>query len=58
MNLRLNRLRNKLFLIILLKFIVFFLIMRLIFFPNFLNSRFDNDEDKGDFVIEELIKRK
>ncbi len=58
MDLKLNRLRNKLFLIILLKFIVFFLIMRLIFFPNFLNSRFDNDQDKGDFVMEELIKRK
>jgi len=58
MNLKPTRLRTKLFLIILVKFIVFFLILRLIFFPNFLNSKFEKDEDKGDFVIEELIKRK
>jgi hypothetical protein len=33
-------------------------VLKLIFFPNFLNSRFRSDRDKGDHVREELLKRK
>jgi hypothetical protein len=32
--------------------------MRLIFFPNFLNSKFTTDQQKGDYVGKELIERK
>jgi hypothetical protein len=30
--------------------------MKLIFFPDFLNTRFKTDREKGDYVIEQLTK--
>ncbi len=49
---------KKLWLIILIKLFVLFVILRLIFFPNFLNSKFESDSEKGDYVIEQLTKTK
>ncbi len=49
---------RKLWLIILIKLFIIFFILRLIFFPNFLGSKFDDDKDRGNYVKEELIKRK
>ena len=51
-------LRTKLILIILIKFIIFFLVLRLIFFPNFLKSKFSNDKDRADYIRDQLINRK
>jgi sensor histidine kinase regulating citrate/malate metabolism len=51
-------LRAKLILIIVIKFIVFFLILRLFFFQDFLDSKFNSDTEKGDYVGDELINRK
>lgn len=31
-----------------------FFILRLFFFPNFLNSRYDSDEAKASYVMEQL----
>jgi hypothetical protein len=45
-----------LWLIVVIKLIVMFLILRPFFFPNFLNSRFDTQEDKADYVLEQLVK--
>lgn len=43
--------------IVIIKLIIMFLILRPFFFPNFLNSKFDNDESKADYVRQELIDR-
>lgn len=46
-----------LWLIILIKIFIFFVVMKLLFFPNLLNSNFDSDEERADHVRNELIKR-
>jgi hypothetical protein len=33
-----------------------FAILKLFFFPNFLNTNFDSDEERSDHVIEQLTK--
>ncbi len=53
-----DRLGVKLWTIILIKLFVMFVILRLIFFPNFLNSKFESEEQKSDYVIEQLTKTK
>ncbi len=47
---------KKLWLIILIKLFIMFAVLRLFFFPNFLNSNFDSDKDRSKHVIEELTK--
>jgi len=49
---------KKLWIIILIKIFIIFIILRLIFFPDFLKSRFSSDKERGDYVREQLIKRK
>lgn len=49
---------KKLWLIIFIKLFIMFAILKLFFFPNFLNSKFDKEEDKSDYVIEQLTKIK
>jgi len=45
---------KKLWLIIFIKLFIMFAILKLIFFPNFLNSKFDTDQEKSDYVIETI----
>lgn len=40
--------------IILIKLFIMFAVFRLFFFPDILQSRFDNDEDRSNYVIEQL----
>jgi len=47
---------KKLWLIIGIKLVVFFVILRLLFFPDFLKSRFETEEEKGNYVLEQLTK--
>ncbi len=49
---------RSLWIIILLKLFVMFVILKLFFFPNFLKSNFDTKEERGDYVIETLTKPK
>ena len=49
---------RKLWVIILIKLFILFFILRIFFFPNFLNSAFKTDKERGDYVREQLIKRK
>jgi len=42
--------------IIAFKFIVFILIMKIFFFPNFLKTSFDTDEQRSSHVLENLTK--
>ncbi|MEA1918637.1 MAG: DUF4492 domain-containing protein [Campylobacterota bacterium] len=47
---------RKLWIIIGVKFIVFFVIMKILFFPNFLKTNFANDRDRADHVIKSLLQ--
>jgi len=42
--------------IIAFKFIVFILIMKIFFFPNFLNTNFTTDDQRSDHVLNNLTK--
>ncbi len=49
---------RNLWIVILIKIFIIFFVLKLFFFPNFLNSRFQSDTEKGDYVREQLIIRK
>jgi hypothetical protein len=49
---------RKLWIIILLKLFIFFAVIRLFFFKNFLGEKFDSDQEKSEFVIDEMTKRR
>ena len=49
---------KKLWLIILVKLFIMFAILKLFFFPDFLNSNFKTDEERGNYVIEQLTNTK
>lgn len=46
---------KKLWVIILIKLFIMFFILKLFFFSDFLDSKFESDEEKSDYVIEQLI---
>ena len=50
------KLGKKLWLIIGIKIFVFIFILKLFFFPNILQTNFTNDEDRANFVIENITK--
>lgn len=45
---------KKVWIIILIKLFIMFLILRIFFFPDFLRTRFDSDRERGDYVLEQL----
>lgn len=47
---------KNLWFIIIIKLFIMFAILKLFFFNDYLGSRFDNDQDKSDYVIEQLTK--
>ena len=44
-----------LWILILVKLFIIFFILKLFFFPNFLNNKFSTDEDRSSYVRHELI---
>lgn len=52
------KLGRVLWLIIIIKLFIMFFVLRVFFFPNFLNSKFDTARQRSDFVGNELIHRK
>ncbi len=48
---------KKLWGIVILKLFIMFAILKPFFFPNFLNTKFENNEDKASYVNQELIDR-
>ncbi len=48
---------KSLWVIILIKLFIFFIVFRLLFFPDFLNQKFGSEEEKSDYVLEELINK-
>jgi hypothetical protein len=47
---------RRVWLIIFVKLFIMFAILKLFFFPDFLGSRFKTDEEKGNYVLEQLTK--
>jgi hypothetical protein len=45
---------KRLWLIIAIKFFIFFAVLKLLFFPDILQTKFSNDKDRANFVIENL----
>lgn len=45
---------RQMWLIILIKLFIMFAVLKLFFFPNFLNTNFSTDEERSDYVIERL----
>jgi len=52
-----SRLSRKLWLIIFIKLFIMFAILRLFLFPDFLNSKYNTEEEKSDHVINNLIRQ-
>ena len=46
-----------LWLIIAIKLFIFFVIIKILFFPNFLSSKSDSNEGKAQYVREQLLDR-
>ncbi len=42
--------------IILIKLFVMFAVLKLFFFPNYLNTNFQTDEQRADHVLEQIIR--
>lgn len=51
------KLGKTLWAIILVKLFIMFAILKFIFFPNFLNSRYDTPKQKSEHVLNELTDR-
>ena len=47
---------KKLWIIILIKLFILFFILKIFFFPDILKVNFSNDDERGDYVIEQLSK--
>ncbi len=55
--LRSMTLGRRLWIIIAVKMLVIFGILKLFFFPDFLQTRFDNDNERSDYVLEQITTR-
>lgn len=44
--------------IIIIKLIIMFGVLKLFFFPNFLNSNFTSDQQKADYVLDQITLQK
>lgn len=49
---------KKLWMIILIKLFILFIVLKIFFFPNILKSNYDNDEDRSNHVINKLTNIK
>lgn len=53
---RMSKTSRILWLIILIKLFIMFAVLKLFFFPNFLNTNFDTDEERSQYILESLTK--
>jgi hypothetical protein len=49
---------RQIWLIIAIKLFIMFFILKLFFFPNFLKTNYDNDQERSDYVIDQLTNPK
>ena len=43
--------------IIFIKLLIMFAVLKLFFFPNYLNTNFETDKQRGDYVLEQLTRQ-
>ncbi|MBN2481987.1 MAG: DUF4492 domain-containing protein [Bacteroidales bacterium] len=48
---------KKLWIIILIKLFIMFVILKMLFFPDILKKHFDSDKERSDYVIDQLSKK-
>ncbi|MDY0097747.1 MAG: DUF4492 domain-containing protein [Bacteroidales bacterium] len=46
---------KRIWIILLIKLFLIFAVLRLFFFPDFLKTKFDSEEQRSDYVLEQLI---
>lgn len=46
-----------LWIIVFIKLFIMFIVLRIFFFPNYLNTNFNNDQSKSNHVRQELINK-
>jgi hypothetical protein len=46
---------KKVWIIIVIKLFIMFAILRVLFFPDFLKNKFDNDTLRGEYVMDQLL---
>ena len=46
---------RKVWIIIIIKLFIMFAILKLLFFPDFLRKKFDNDKQRSEYVMDRLI---
>jgi hypothetical protein len=49
---------RKLWVIIIIKLVIMFAVLKVFFFPDFLNSKFETQHQKSEYVIDQLTKTK
>ena len=47
---------KRVWIIILIKLFIIFLILRVFFFPDFLKKKYDSDEQRSEYVLDQLTK--
>ncbi|MHA7112027.1 DUF4492 domain-containing protein [Sunxiuqinia elliptica] len=47
---------RQVWLIIFIKLFIMFFVLKLFFFPNFLKTNFETDEERGNHVLENLVE--
>jgi len=47
---------RRVWIIILIKLFIMFAILKVLFFPDFLKKKFDTDNQRSDYVLEQLTK--
>jgi len=46
---------RKVWIILLIKLFILFAILKIFFFPNFLNEKYNTDKERSEYVLEQLI---
>ena len=49
---------KKLWIIIIIKLFIMFVILKMFFFPNFLKSNFESDKERSEYVLDQLTNPK
>ncbi len=50
----LEKLGVRLWVVILIKLFIMFVILKIFFFQDFLDNKFDNDKDKSEYIFEQI----
>jgi len=53
-----NKWSRQIWLVILIKLFILFFVLKLFFFPNFLKSKYKTDQERSEYVIDQLTNPK